>query len=186
MVNPVENWFGSGFDDLDPLIQNLHRNGGRLQGKVELQFGNGLAGIIGRRLAKKVGLPTAEGEKELEVEIKNENGSLFWSRQFDKENKMISIFTPTGNYPSGYWRENTGVIAMDLGVRVIEGGWYWQQRAIWFKSIRLPLWLFPSSHAYKKIVDGKYQFSVNFSLPVIGKLLSYSGKLNVLEREHGI
>ena len=179
MDNPVENWFGNRFEELDPLIQNLHRSDSRLQGTVELQFGKGLAGVIGRRLANKLGLPTIEGEKELEVEIKNENGALVWSRQFDKNNKMISIFTPTGHYPGGFWREETGPIKMDLGVRVIEGGWYWQQRSIWFKSIRLPLWLFPSSHAYKKVVDGLYEFSVSFSLPIIGKLLSYSGKLNV-------
>lgn len=179
MDNPVLDWFGEEFYELDPLIQNLHRVGGSLQGKVSLQFGYGLAGLVGRRLALKVGLPTTPGDKNLEVEIKNINGSLVWSRQFDKRNKMVSVFTPNGFYPSGYWREETGAIKMDLGVKVIEGGWHWQQRAIWFNSIRLPLWLFPSSHAYKKVVDSSYEFSVSLSFPIIGKLVSYSGILKV-------
>ena len=177
----VKDWFGSAFNDLDPMIQKLHLSGGQLQGKVNLQFGEGLAGFIGRRLAVKVGLPNSPGEKDLKVEIKNNNGFLVWSREFDRNNKMVSIFTPFDIYPNGFWREQTGVIKLDLGVKVIDGGWYWQQKAIWFKSLQLPLWLFPSSNAYKKIVNGFYEFSVSFSLPILGKLFSYSGRLSLLE-----
>jgi hypothetical protein len=53
MCSPVQQWFGNHFSDLDPLIQSLHTDGGNLNGKVTLDFGKGLAGIIGRRLASK-------------------------------------------------------------------------------------------------------------------------------------
>jgi hypothetical protein len=91
----------------------------------------------------------------------------------------VSVFTPYGVYPNGYWREKTGVISIDLGVKIIDGGWFWQQKSIWFKSFSLPLWLFPSSHAYKRVIEGRYEFSVSFELPFIGKLLSYSGLLDI-------
>jgi hypothetical protein len=91
---------------------------------------------------------------------------------------MVSRFTPHGSFPEGFWREETGPVAMDLGVAVVEGGWYWQQRAVWFRSMRLPLWLFPSSLAYKRVVNGLYEFSVSISFPLLGKLVSYRGQLN--------
>jgi len=52
----VENWFGDEFDNLHPLLQQLHTDGGRLSGDVEISYGKGLAGIIGARLGKKMNL----------------------------------------------------------------------------------------------------------------------------------
>jgi len=180
--NIVVNWFGESFQQLDPLIQQLHSGEhAALQGEVELKYGNGLAGFIGKRIGVKLGLPPTAGAKTLRVDIESNNGQLIWSRAFDSRFKMESIFEPQGTYPDGYWREATGVMKMDLGVQIKEGGWYWQQKKIWFKSIPLPLGLFPYSHAYKKIENGLYEFSVFISLPVLGELISYSGRLNLVD-----
>jgi hypothetical protein len=62
MNNAVIDWFGESFTALDPLLQDLHRHGGKLSGKVDLKFGSGLAGLIGRRLATKLGLPSQAGK----------------------------------------------------------------------------------------------------------------------------
>ena len=176
-MNAVTSWFGNNFDQLHPLLQKLHKEGGVLTGKVSVQFGKGIAGFIGRKIAPKLGLPLVSGEVEFKVTIKHSQDALYWNRLFCNEFPMSSTFKPHGVYPNGYWSETTGKLLLELGVEIREGGWYWVQRKIKFCGIPLPIWLFPSSHAYKKIEDGKYRFSVSFRLPVIGQLVSYSGDL---------
>jgi len=180
MSNIVKEWFGEGFDHLDPLIQELHLSRrGVLQGDVVLEYGRGVSGVIGKRLGAKLGLPATEGAKNLKVQIESKNGLLVWSRLFDSQYNMVSKFKPIGSYPDGHWQEQTGMVKMDLGVTIKDGGWYWVQKNVWYKSVKLPIWLFPSSLAYKRIVDSKYEFSVSISLPLVGKLIHYSGALEV-------
>jgi len=160
------------------MLQDLHRYGGELSGTVKLEFGSGLSGRIGRQLARKLGLPTQAGDQKLHVVISHKNGALYWSRQFNSAHTMVSVFTPKGHYPAGYWHESTGKLSFKLGVNLLEGGWYWVLKNITFMGVPMPAWLFPSSHAYKRITDGLYEFSVTFRLPLLGQLVSYSGKLS--------
>jgi len=53
-------------------------------------------------------------------------------------------------------------------------------------GLRLPLWLFPNSQAYKTIENGRYKFYVGFSLPGIGTFLSYSGSLSEVPTPHPV
>jgi Domain of unknown function (DUF4166) len=175
--NVVVDWFGNSFIELHPLLQELHLHGGVLSGVVNLEYGSGVSGFIGKRLAAKMGLPTQSGQVDFEVDISHADGLLIWSRRFSKKYKMSSVFMPQGHYPNGYWCEMTGKLAIELGVDIREGGWYWIQREIRFKGILLPLCFFPSIQAYKRIKNGMYEFSVAFSFPFFGKLLSYSGLL---------
>lgn len=177
MNSAASDWFGDDFILLDPLLQKLHNQGGTLSGVIDLEYGSGLAGFIGRWLALKLGLPILSGKVDFEVNISHTDGVLIWNRQFCNQYKMSSIFVPHGHYPDGYWSETTGKLTLELGVDVRDGGWYWIQRKVKLMGIQLPLWLFPSSQAYKRIKKGMYEFSVTFSLPIIGKLLSYSGFL---------
>ena len=71
---------------------------------------------------------------------------------------------------------------MTLKVDIIEGGWYWRVTNVRLRGIPVPLWLIPGSAAYKRIEDGKYRFYVGFSLPLVGKVFSYSGLLEPMER----
>lgn len=177
-MNIVENWFGDGFKELDPLLQNLHRNGGTLCGAVNVEYGDGLAGHLGARLATKMGIPNRAGCRDLTVKIGSRNGELVWSREFgDAGSEMVSIFKPQGHYPDGVWIERTGPITLILGVEVVNGGWYWVQRGAKIGPVRLPLWLMPITDAYKRVSEGRYEFSVTVSLPVLGMAFRYCGIL---------
>ena len=103
----VETWFGGAFSQLHPKLQQLHREGGVLRGKVDVSFGAGVAGAIGRRLARKLGVPTAAGAHHLEVTIFSDNGVLHWNRRFDAGTQFHSEFRPYGRFPSGGWIERT-------------------------------------------------------------------------------
>ena len=177
MSNPIKNWFGEDFSQLDPLLQKLHSNGGTLSGRVDVLVGKGISGLIGKRLAVKLGIPFDRKINTLQVEIKHSSSELLWNRTFNEDNEMRSIFVPHGVYPTGYWTESSGEFSLVLKVEIIDGGWHWVQESIRLKNLPLPLWLFPKTTAYKAIVDGKYVFSVSFSLPILGHLLSYSGQL---------
>lgn len=177
-TNSVTHWFGEAFTHLHPLLQQLHQTGGQLSGTVTIELvTNPLARLIGQRLAKKLGIPTDKNQCPFQVEISHTPDALLWSRQFGTH-KMISVFKPIGTYPTGHWLETTGAIQLQLGVDISQGGWTWVTQALRFKGVSLPLSVMPRTHAYKRIEEGQYRFGVEFSLPVLGKLLSYSGLLH--------
>jgi len=174
--NLVTNWFGDQFIELHPLLQRLHVNGGQLKGKVTISYGRGVAGIIGRRFAKRMQLPKT-GTHQLLVSISHDDEYLHWNRRFDDQQSVESLFKPVGQIGNGYWLETTGLLSMKLTVDIKDGGWYWRCLNVNFLDFPLPLWLTPRSNAYKIIENGMYRFHVSFSLPVLGSLVSYQGLL---------
>lgn len=177
MNNAVTNWFGTEFTQLHPLLQTLHQKGGQLSGVVTLEYGRGLAGFLGKVLASKMGLPIKTGEYNFKVIINHTSHCFYWNRVFANTYNMNSTFVPYGYYPHGYWEETTGKLAIQLGVEIIDGGWYWKPRSLRFMGLPLPLVLFPQPCAYKTIRNNKYHFFVSFSLPLLGTLISYHGDL---------
>jgi len=174
----VKDWFGDEFSKLAPELQQLHLNGGKLAGMVQVAYGNGMAGVIGRRLAKKLNIPPA-GDHAFIVNISHHEDGLHWDRLFNNAKEMKSTFTPVGNIKNGYWLEATGPLQIKLTVEIKGGGWSWKNLSYSFLGIPLPRWLFPQTQAYKVIENGKYRFHVAFAIPVLGELLSYSGLLGM-------
>lgn len=105
---PVTRWFGPRFEELHPVLQQLHRRGGRLIGNVKIATGNGFSGWLGRRLAKSIGIPVDKRRRGFVVEIRHTDKTLDWSRRFDNGAVMFSRFEPVGAWPEGYWKEESG------------------------------------------------------------------------------
>ncbi len=177
----VSNWFGSDFSDLDPLLQKLHVVGGELSGGIDISYGVGLSGLIGKRLAKKMKLPN-QGSHKLVVSISHSKNGLHWNRRFNSNNVVESLFVPFGNNKSGCWVETTGPLKLKLTVDVIDGGWFWRCLRVSVFGFPIPLCFTPKSQAYKVVKSGKYIFSVSFSYPFLGNLVSYKG---VLDAKYG-
>jgi len=173
----VKDWFGDEFNSLHPLLRDMHTQGAVLKGKVHISVGGGLGKYIGKAIAKKLGIPLAPSEQDFEVTVSHTNTMLNWTRRFGKSAVALSKFEPIGNKTTGYWLENTGVLTLALTVDIIEGGWYWRCLKAWVKDIRVPLFLFPKTTAFKRIENGKYRFYVELSLPLLGKVLAYQGDL---------
>ena len=176
----VKKWFGNQFNQLHPLLQKLHMEGGRLVGDVEISYGKGLAGIVGRKLGKRMNLPVS-GKHQLSVCISHDEHGLHWSRTFDNQVQVKSLFKPIGVIEQGHWVETTGPVVMELTVDINNGGWFWRCLKINYLGLSIPLWLMPRTDAYKIIENGKYRFYVGFSFPVIGLVVSYQG---LLRAEH--
>ena len=176
-MTTVEQWFGAHFAELDPLIRDLHRNGGVLTGRIAVDCGNGLAGWIGRRLARRLGIPTDRAEHVLKVHIHDAADGLHWDRVFNDTSVFKSLFVPVGNYPHGHWMETSGALNLRLQVRVVAGGWHWVPAGAQLGPIVLPRWMLGSTLAYKEIVEGHYNFQVEIRLPLLGTILRYGGLL---------
>lgn len=178
MSTLVETWFGLAFASLHPRLQLLHRNGGTLRGLVDVRFGRGIGGILGRRLAKRLNI-LHEPSNELEVTIASDQRGLHWNRRFNGGAEFKSVFVPVGQYPSGYWLENSGGVQLELGVEIVNRGWHWRHRGTYVKGLRVPHVLAPRTTAYKEIDAEAYRFHVEIALPIVGLLLSYGGALEL-------
>ena len=183
MSSVAEEWLGSQFHELDPLLQDLHRCPSTLSGQVEVLFNHGLAGVIGKRIASRLGVPTMSGQHTLEVSIYSEGGILHWVRSFNGKSQFHSEFKPVGNYPAGHWIERSGCLALLLGVQVIAGGWHWVHKSTSFLGFPLPKAILPVTVASKSIEQGRYRFSVMVNAPVLGRLFGYTG---ILTPNHSI
>jgi hypothetical protein len=177
--NPVEQWFGPRFGALHPLLQQLHRQGGILRGRVEIGRGAALAGWLGTRIARRMGLPPP-GAADLTVRISHDGQRLRWARRFEAAGgvvEMVSWFEPRGSWPRGHWIETTGALRFDLGVDVEDGAWHWRVLRARWRGMPLPVGLLPRSRAGKRIVDGAYVFEVEVTAPLLGPLVWYRGQL---------
>lgn len=178
-LNPelVPRWFGPQFQQLHPLLQQLHRTGGQLAGPVDITFGRGIAGFLGRRIARKLGIPTTNRPHHLEVRISHSATELIWERRFDQGSCLVSRFEPQGCWPDGWWTETSGRLALQLTVVIEDGGWRWQLQHMRFGPLPIPRLLLPRTRASKRIEADRYRFVVEFSWPIFGPILSYSGLL---------
>lgn len=177
MSRLVGSWFGDAFAELHPQLQALHERGGTLRGDVDVAFGDGIAGMLGRRIARRLGVPTTAGVHRLAVEIHSDDRALHWNRTFDDRDVFRSEFVPVGRYPSGLWTERSGAFDLALGVDVIDGGWHWRHRGTRFRGIRVPKLLHPVTSASKRVDGGRYRFAVEVRQPLLGKLFAYAGTL---------
>ncbi|MGH8081649.1 MAG: DUF4166 domain-containing protein [Lysobacter sp.] len=182
--NAAMQWFGPDFQRLHPLLQALHRDGGTLGGEIAITTGTGLARRIGRRLARKLGIPIDRPRRGFRVEIVHDEEQMQWRRRFDDGSELVSIFRPVGRYPDGHWLESTGPARMRLGVDLDGGGWRWRLLGVDVRGVKLPLFLFPRTDAYKRIERAgeaeRYRFAVAFSMFPFGELLRYEGALHAI------
>jgi hypothetical protein len=170
----VTRWFGTGFDRLHPLLQQLHRDGGVLEGSIDLH----LRGALGRHFARRIGLPRDTGRCHFSVHIDHVGDTLVWERRFGGGETLRSVFVPHGRWPDGWWTETTGPFALRLGIDVIDGGWHWRVLGARFRGIAMPLWTMPQMRAFKRIEDGRYRFAVALAMPLMGDLVRYEGLLD--------
>jgi len=185
----VEEWFGSAYARLHPRLQKLHRRDGVLRGPVDVRVAKGIGGLIGERLRRKLGLPPPGPGHVLEVRIRHEAERMVWERRFSEEGSGLkplpqgaaafaSVFFPVGHFPDGYWRETGGPFELHLGVVLDDdGGWHWRTRRVRWRGLPFPKWLLPRVVAHKRFHHGTYDFAVSVSVPGLGEVVGYSGRL---------
>lgn len=165
---------GPDFDSLPPAIRALHETPGRSLWRGEAMT-EGAAGPLGAVVARVVGFPTAQAACAVEVSIHADGDRSIWRRRIGGHAFASVLSAPRAG---GRVRERFGPLSMDLrltpeGDRLVYRVEGWR-----LGPIPLPRGLGPSTRAHEEVdAKGRFVFDVEISLPLIGRLVRYRGRL---------
>ncbi len=181
LAAPFETSLPDKFHSAPAAVRRAHRGGPvtRLRGIAHVAGGSS---PLARLIAHVFGFPPASPATPIAVTMRlDAAGGETWAREFGAR-KLTSRLRATR---PGVVRESFGPFAFDmamdatpdrLSMRVV--GWR-------FGPIPLPSWLAPRSHATETDADGRFHFDVPIALPLLGRLIHYSGWLVAEEVEEG-
>ncbi len=174
MASVLMAHMGESFQRLSPLLQQVHDGKQRIEGIANVQQGNWAARIICRLFQ----FPKANPQAQLSVDCEHTENTMHWKRNFDGL-KVESHFTQDGDFLIEY----LGPLA--LSFKAIE-----KDRALHYQFIKTRLWGIPMPNvfspqviAYEQEYEGRYRFSVNVTMFLIGSVIRYGGELQLIDSE---
>ncbi|MDP2765649.1 MAG: DUF4166 domain-containing protein [Brevundimonas sp.] len=165
---------GPAFDGLPSAIRALHETPGRSLWRGEAMT-EGAAGPLAALVAGMVGFPRARAACPAEVAIHADGERSVWRRRIGGHGFASVLSAPRAG---GRVRERFGPISIDLrltpeGDRLVYRVEGWR-----LGPIPLPPALGPSTRAHEEVdAEGRFVFDVEISLPLIGRLVRYRGRL---------
>lgn len=165
---------GEAFNKLSPLLQKTHIGNNQLKGTVNVCRGNWIAHIV----CNAFHFPKEGENVPLQVDCSHTPDSMIWVRDFNGL-KMKSHFQRKGEYLI----EHLGPLAMSF--KAVEEHAQLHYAFIHTRcfGIPVPKFLSPQVVAFETENNGQYEFNVEVRLFLIGKVLSYGGRLAVTEVE---
>ena len=170
MSNLFEECLGDKFNKLAPLVRQAHTGSTRLVGDVIVERGNLMAQLI----CTLFGMPPSTPKCRLVVLGQHTAESMTWNRHFDNY-AMNSLFVKDGDYVV----ERLGPIHMKMALDVADGILTYALAKTRVFGIPIPAFFSPRVTAVEQQVENKYRFSVIVAMPLIGKLVSYQGDMQV-------
>ncbi len=170
-MNALQKHLSDQFLELDELIQKAHIGTTKLKGLASVRRGNALASLM----CTVLGFPKNSDQCPLEVLAEHKAEKMVWRRNFDGR-MMVSHFSLAGPY----LQESLGMIKMLMKLTVQNGGLVYGLVKTKMLGISLPRFLSPGLTAYEHEDGNKYVFSVEVSLPIIGRLIKYEGRLDLV------
>jgi hypothetical protein len=158
------------FVKLPDLVQQAHRGTIRLSGSAKVERGKGIGGLI----AAIMRLPKSNPKADLVVTAWHFPDQMVWSRNFDGK-----LFESTFKRDEDFLVERMGPLSLYLQPMCEGGRLVYRLIATQIGPIALPRFLAPSMNAWEGEKDGKYQFEVSVSLPLVGQMIRYSGALDL-------
>ena len=162
---------GPRFDILPPLVHDLHdvTAPSTWAGRADVERGKSLAT---RLVATLFGLPSAGRDQHLRVTFEPIDGREIWTRAFGK-----SVFRSLQYERDGLLRERVGPSTFIFALDASENGMALILKGVRFLGMPLPRFLAPSVRTFESARDGRYQFEVEASLPILGRIVRYEGWL---------
>lgn len=158
------------FVKLPDLVQRAHRGTIRLSGSAKVERGRGLGGLI----AALMRLPKSNPKADLIVTAWHFPDQMVWSRNFDGR-----VFESTFKRDDDFLVERMGPLSLYLQPMCEGGRLVYRLIATQIGPLTLPRMLAPSMTAWESETDGKYGFEVSVNLPLFGRLVRYSGALDL-------
>ena len=178
-----EELLGPAWQQLDGALRRLHRPGEELQvrGVFRVIHGRHRAAAL---LAWLLRFPRETEEMPVRLHVTPSGAGELWRRIFARRS-IVSYQTSGG---PGILKENIGLLEIRFRLTGAGGGLIYQQSAAGVRILSLfvplPRWVRPIVQASEQ-ADGSNSVitSVTVSLPGIGLLLSYAGRIEIVENE---
>jgi hypothetical protein len=158
------------FAKLPDVVQRAHRGTIRLSGTASVERGRGLGGLI----AMIMRLPKSNPAADLIVTAWHFADQMVWSRSFDGR-----VFESTFKKDDDFLVEQMGPLSLFLQPMCEGGRLVYRLIATHIGPIALPRAFAPSMIAWEGEKDGNYAFEVSVNLPFLGRLVRYSGSLDL-------
>ncbi len=165
---------GERFEHLPARVRELHDVAGESvwTGRADVDRGRSLASRV---VATLFGLPPAGRDQALRVTFQVDGDREIWSRSFGD-----AVFRSVQYARSGLLRERVGPSTFVFALETSDDGMALKLHGVRFLGVQLPRFLAPSVRTFESECKGRYQFEVEASLPLLGRIVRYAGWL---ERE---
>ena len=168
---------GTAFETLLPQVQALHgvSNARQWSGVADVRRGRG---ILAKIVSYIIGFPRSESDVPISVMFTPEGNGERWTRNFG--GKIFSSHQSRGIGKNDYLLvERFGRISVALALVVERDRLFLIPRRWNCFGIPLPKLLLPTGRSFESEKDGKFNFDVEISMPILGLIVGYTG---VLER----
>lgn len=165
---------GPEWNGLNESVRRMHGDSARLRACGEADI-EGAMNLPARGLRALLGLPSPGTRQPLEFTIERRGMRETWTRNFAGA-RMRSVLDGAG----GLLREQLGPMTFRFRLRRRESAIEWDLHSTRLMGIRVPRWM--SGHVLSESGSelGRYAFKVDVRMPLIGRLVSYRGWLEVV------
>ena len=170
---------GDAFDALPPVLRAMHEPGDGLvaEGTATVRRGDTLAA---RLVARLLGMPRAGDAVPLVVAFSALPGREVWRRDFDgRVIETVQRIVAGGG--ATLLEERLGLVSWRFAVRAEADSLEFALRGASLLGIPLPAVLRPTIRARESVRDGRFHFDAEVRLPLLGRLIEYSGDLQPRE-----
>ncbi|MFA0809810.1 DUF4166 domain-containing protein [Microbulbifer epialgicus] len=170
-TNIISRNMGDSYKKLSPIIREVHNGKKVIEGVVRVERG----GLIANIICALFGFPKQNRECTLRVECHHLNDTILWVRNFDGL-ILSSQFSSNGDLLF----EKMGPLRMYFYPVETDGslGYRFVKTSIF--GIPLPKLLSPKIVAKEYEVNGAYWFDVKVTMSAVGKVLAYSGEMEIV------
>lgn len=179
MLAPFDAALGDAIEHAPAAVVRGHRAGPvtRLHGRASV---TGASSPLAALVARLFGMPAATADIPVDVTMRLWPDKEEWNRNFGGR-RMKSVLTFVA---PRVVRESFGPFSFDLWLEVTQASLSMKVIGWRFVGIPMPRWLAPHSDAVESQDEqGRFRFDVPIALPLIGRLVHYSGWLVAEEVE---
>lgn len=169
---------------LDTAWERLPRSVRRIHAGAPVDA-RGIARVAGdnhwlaRMLRTVAGLPEPAGAVELALEVRGCAAREKWYRRFGR-NPMRSELNLSTRHANTL-EERLGPARLTFALEVVDARLHWITREVRVLGVALPLRWFRGVCASCGEEQGRYAFDIDVRLPLVGRLVAYSGWLEPVD-----
>ncbi|MEM6594201.1 MAG: DUF4166 domain-containing protein [Pseudomonadota bacterium] len=167
---------GARFDALPAPVLKFHamEKKHRYAGTARIERGRH---SLARLTCAVIGFPKAGDNVPVTVTIAPSQLGELWTRNFD--GKRFSSFQAEGRgRDEGLIIESFGAIRVALELRLEDGRLYLHPRRWSLLGLPLPSAMLPGGTTFETEQNGRFQFHVEITAPIMGLIVSYKGLLD--------